>query len=98
LFRRLVLSHGDAVDDIGVIEQSDALGFPEKALDVRVPGQVVGQDLDGDMASLFFVKAEVDGAHAALAQPPQDAEFTQAAKRWLRSRLPPSSWRSRPIE
>ena len=76
-----VLTGGDALDDVIVVQQTAALGFAIKAIDVRlIAGEVVGQHLDGDVAILGLVIAEIDEAHAAFAERPQDAEPTQAAQ------------------
>jgi hypothetical protein len=60
----------EAVDgrDVGVVEGRQHLGLaPEAGQAFGVPGEIVGQDLQGDLAVELGVAGQVDLAHAAAA-------------------------------
>jgi hypothetical protein len=60
-------------DDVGVVEGGDGAGLAVEALEGGgVFGAVRRQDLDGDLPAEGDVLAEVDGAHAALAEGRED--------------------------
>src|SRR5262249_54524962 len=75
-----VLAGVEGADDVGVVEQGAALGLAVEAVDVVLAAdQVVVEDLQRDLAVVPAVVAEVDGAHAALAEPAEDAVVAEAA-------------------
>lgn len=60
-------------DDVGVIEPARDLGFAHEALDdLGLVDQLIGQELDGDLAAQGGVFAFVDGPHAAATEQPDD--------------------------
>ena len=77
----LVLAVVEGADDVGVVEEFAALGLAVEAVDVALAaGELVVEHLDGDLAVFALFPAEVDRAHAALAEPPQKAVFAEAAQ------------------
>ncbi len=76
----LVLADIQGADDVGMVEQGAALGLAIKAIDVAlIAGQVLAEDLDGDLLVLAFVIAQIDRSHAAFAQAAQNAILAEAA-------------------
>ena len=57
-----------------MLEQFAALFLPIEAIEGRLIAAVLtGQDLDGDLLLVRVVNAQIDRAHAAFAEPAQDA-------------------------
>ena len=62
-----------------MIQVGHATGFTFEALEVgAVAGQLVRKHLDGDLLPLLFLIAQEDGAHAPLAEMPQDLKIANA--------------------
>ena len=72
----LALALSDVVDgaDAGVVEGGRRLGLPPEALEgLRVLGQLLREELEGDGPAQARVLGLVDDAHAAAAELPEDA-------------------------
>jgi hypothetical protein len=61
------------VQDVRMREGRDRAGFPfEPGERLRIPGEVIGQDLDSDFAVEPRIPGAIDLAHAARAQGRED--------------------------
>ena len=69
----LVEPEVEDLDDVGMHQPGGGQGLAAEARDEgRVVGQVLGQQLQGDIALQPLVEGQVDGGHAADAQPALD--------------------------
>jgi len=71
----------DPVDggDVRVVQRCQKMRFPLEASEpLRVLGEIVGKDFDGDFAPELGVAGAVDPAHAASTERREDLETTEA--------------------
>jgi hypothetical protein len=67
-------TQGENLDDVRMPNASRGASFAQESLDrSRAPGQVGMQELDGDAVPEGGVFCLEDGAHAAAADPAEDA-------------------------
>src|SRR6185312_12595265 len=67
--------------DVGMLEAGEDLPFGDEAVEGLGAGQAGAEDLDGDvpLVVLILPAGEIDGSHAAAADPPQQPVGAEAA-------------------